>query len=264
MEQLQVLLVTMNRKDFSVTETANISCSAVIANQADREAIETNGSWKMITTRTRGVGLNRNIALLAADAEIVLFADDDLVYNHDMPEKVIAAFRENPDADVILFGLQMAKEGKVYETRRPKNRRVRVWQAMRFGTCRIAARRSALLQYGIMFNQNFGGGCPFSAGEDSLFLKACFDKGLKVYSNEYILGVCAKDSSTWFAGYDQKYFYDKGVLMRYLFPRIPRLMALYFGIHFKRETDLGVMQRVRWMLQGVCAGKKMVPYEDRK
>lgn len=264
MERLQVLLVTMNREDISIAKTANISCGAVIANQANREAIETVGNLKMITTKSRGVGLNRNIALLASDAEIVLFGDDDLVYNDDMPESVIAAFQANPDADVILFGLEMSKDGQVYETRRPKNHRVRIWQAMRFGTCRIAARRRALVQHGIMFNQNFGGGCPFSSGEDSLFLKACFDKGLKVYSNEYILGTCAKDSSTWFAGYGRKYFYDKGVLMRYLFPKIPRLMTLYFGIRFKRETDLGAVQRVRWMLRGVSAGKNMVPYEARK
>ena len=132
---------------------------------------------------------------------------------------------------------------------------------MRFGTYRIAIRRSALLRANIQFNQNFGGGCPFSSGEDSLFLKACFDQGLKVYAHEYVLGTCAKDSSTWFVGCNEKYFYDKGVLMRYLFPKAPHIMALYFAIRFKRSTELDVLQRIRLMQEGVRGGKSMRQYQ---
>ena len=74
MEKLQVLLATMNQTDLSIVDKMNLRCSAVIANQADREEIRTEGHVKMITTGTRGVGLNRNIALLAADGDILLFA----------------------------------------------------------------------------------------------------------------------------------------------------------------------------------------------
>ena len=82
---------------------------------------------------------------------------------------------------------------------------------MRFGACRMAVRRQALVDNNITFSQCFGGGCEFSSGEDSLFLKSCFDAGLKVYSHSYVLGTCCKDSSTWFVGHNEKYFYDKGV-----------------------------------------------------
>lgn len=261
MPQLQVLVATMHQKELSIVEKMNIRCSAVIANQADRNEILVKGDLKMITTTTRGVGLNRNIALLASDAEILLFADDDVVYNDDMPQAVITAFRENPQADVLIFGMDIVKNGRVIERRYLKNRRLHVFNAMRFGTCRIAIRRKALLRANLIFNQNFGGGCPFSSGEDSLFLKACFDRGLKVYANQYVLGTCAKDTSTWFVGCDEKYFYDKGVLMRYLFPRVPRVMALYFAIRFKRPTDIKIMQRIRLMQEGVCGGKSMQQYQ---
>ena len=261
MARLQVLVATMHQKDLSIVEKMNIRCDAVIANQADRNEILVADDLKMITTTTRGVGLNRNIALLAADAEILLLADDDVVYNDDMPQAVIAAFQENPQADVLVFGLDMVKDGVVFEKRRLKNRRLYLFNSMRFGTCRIAVRRQALLRANIFFNQNFGGGCPFSSGEDSLFLKACFDRGLKVYAHEYALGTCAKDTSTWFVGFDEKYFYDKGVLMRYLFPRIPHVMAVYFAVRFKRPTEIKTSQRVRLMLEGVCAGKSMRQYQ---
>ena len=96
-----------------------------------------------------------------------------------------------------------------------------------------------------------------------MFLKACFDAGLRVYAHEYVLGTCAKDTSTWFVGHNEKYFYDKGVLMRYLFPRIPRLMAVYFGVRFKRDTELSIKRRVQLMLLGVRGGKNMEPYQER-
>ena len=264
MERLQVLVATMHQQDLSLFDKMNLQCDAVIANQAGRNEIIVSEGRKMITTATRGVGLNRNIALLAADADIVLFADDDVVYYDGLEENVLKAFRENPKADVMIFGMDMMKNGQVHEKRHLKNGRLRVWKSMRFGTYRIAARRQALLRCAIMFNQNFGGGCPFSSGEDSLFLKACFDRGLRVFGNEYVLGTCAKDSSSWFTGYHEKYFYDKGVLMYYLFPRIPRLMALYFAIHFKRKSDLTMMHRVKWMLRGARNGKSLQPYMTEK
>jgi len=263
MARLQVLVATMHRKDLSIADKMNIRCAAVIANQADRNEILLEGDYKMITTTTRGVGLNRNIALLAADGDILLLADDDVVYHDDMPQAVVAAFQENPQADVIVFGMDIVKNGSVIERRQEKNRRLHVFNAMRFGTYRIAVRRSALLRANILFNQNFGGGCPFSSGEDSLFLKACFDRGLKVYAHEYVLGTCSKDTSTWFVGCNEKYFYDKGVLMRYLFPRIPHVMALYFAVRFKRATEINVGQRIRLMLEGVRGGKSMQPYQKK-
>ena len=75
---MQVLVATMHQADASIIQKMNIRCAAVVANQADREEITTQkteyGECKMITTKTRGVGLNRNIALLAASEDILLFS----------------------------------------------------------------------------------------------------------------------------------------------------------------------------------------------
>ncbi len=265
---LQVLVATMHQSDLSIAEKMNIRCSAVIANQADREEIINKstdyGDLKMITTPTRGVGLNRNIALLASSSEIILLSDDDVVYNDDMPQAVIDAFSKTPDADVIVFGMNIVKNGVIVEKRTSDIRRLHVWNSMRFGTYRIAVRRKALIDKNITFHQCFGGGCAFSAGEDSLFLKTCFDRGLKVYSHDYVLGSCCKDTSSWFVGYNEKYFYDKGVLVRNLFPRSAYIMALYFAVRFKRNTDLGVLKRIRLVYSGVRGGKKMKPYQSDK
>lgn len=265
MSKLEVLVVTMHQTDGSIVEKMNIGCDVVLANQAHTNSITVertpSGLRKLITTDTRGVGLNRNIALLASDADILLLADDDVVYNDDMPENVCRAFQENPQADVIIFGMDIVKNGVVTEKRHLPRKKRHVWDSLRFGTYTMAVRRKAILQHNITFNQNFGGGCMYSAGEDSLFLKACFDAGLTVYSHEYVLGTCCKDTSTWFTGYGEKYFYDKGVLVRYLFPKTCYLMAPYFAIRFKRETEVSVGKRLKLVYAGVRGGKNLMPYQ---
>lgn len=265
MSKLEVLVVTMHQRDCSIAEKMNIRCDAVLANQAHTNSITVertpSGLRKLITTSTRGVGLNRNIALLAAGADILLLADDDVVYYDDMPEQVCRAFEEMPQADVIIFGIDILKNNEITEHRQNKRGKLHVWNAMKYGAVRIAIRRDALLKSNIQFSQQFGGGCMYSAGEDSLFLKACFDAGLKVYSHEYVLGTCCKDTSTWFTGYGEKYFYDKGVLVRHLFPKSCYLMAPYFAIRFKRETKVSVADRLKLVYAGVRGGKTMQPYQ---
>ena len=264
--KLQVLAVTMHREDLSIAEQMNIRCDALIANQADRDETITcdtpHGEWRMITTATRGVGRNRNVGLDAADGDILLLSDDDVTYRDDMPAQVIQAFADNPQADVIIFGMDMVRDGQVFETRQEPFHRVRVWNAMKYGTYRIALRREALERAHIRFHESFGGGCPFSAGEDSLFIKSCLDKKLHIYAHPYVLGTCCKDQSSWFVGYNEKYFYDKGVLVRHLFPHTAYLMALYFGLCFKRETKLGAWQRLKLVYAGVRHGKRLIPYSQ--
>ena len=266
--KLQVLVATIKQEDFSLIEKMNIRCDAVIANQAGRnEFSEVNtefGKVRMITTDTQGVGLNRNIALMASDADILLLADDDMIYNDDMPEKVVEAFEKNPDADVIIFSIDIVKNGEITERRNDDAVRLHLWNSMRFGTYTIAVKRRSVINNNITFSQCFGGGCEFSAGEDSLFLRSCFKNGLKVYSDSYVLGSCCKDISTWFTGYNKKYFYDKGVLLSKLFPGSAYIMALYFGVFFKRETEIDLFKRLRLIYRGIRAGKKMIPYSENK
>lgn len=264
----QILAVTMHQKDLGIAERMNIRCDAVIANQADREEIVNKknefGELKMITTPTRGVGLNRNIGLMAATADVLLFGDDDMVYNDDVEQSVLSAFSELPEADVIVFGMDILKNGVITEKRRNVIRKLHIWNAMRFGTCRIAVRRKAIVNNNITFSQCFGGGCEFSSGEDSLFLKNCFDRGLKVYSHSYALGTCCKDTSTWFKGYNEKFFYDKGILTRKLFPRCSYIVALYFSVRYAQKTDLSFFKRIGLLCAGIRGSKKMVTYENRK
>lgn len=266
MESLQVLVASMGQKDLSLANKMNFDCSAIIANQTDccgyiSERRE-YGMVEMYSTDTRGVGVNRNIALAAADAEFILFADDDISYYDGLKRNVLKAFSDEPRADIMVFGVDIVKNGEIAERRRHKDKERRIWNSMRFGTCVMAARREAIERNSIIFNTNFGGGCIYGSGEDSLFLKACFGCGLRVFSSSYVLGACSKDASSWFTGCNEKYFFDRGALMGYLFPKMSHLMALYFAVNFKKETDIRCKKRISLMFAGLRAGKKLIPYSE--
>ncbi len=266
-KKLQVLVATMNQTDFSLVDKMNLHGNAILANQTDHNAFDSVeypfGRVDRISTTTRGVGLNRNIALLAADADILLFADDDVTYYDGALDRVIEAFRSCPRADVLIFSMDYTRGGEIIERRHLKTKRLHLWNAMRYGACALAVRRQSLLKANIQFNQLFGGGCLYGSGEDSLFLRDCFRHKLRVWSHETVLGRCSRDSSSWFTGCDAHYFYDKGAMMRYLFPHTYHLMVLRFAICFKKPTELNCRQRINHMRLGLRGGKMLCPYSKR-
>jgi len=215
----------------------------------------------MISTSTLGTGINRNVALDAANADYVLFADDDVTYYDGVKQMVIYEFYLHPNADVLIFGIDYTKAGAIFERRRPGNKKRHLWNSMRFGAAVMAARVSAIRSKKIRFNTYFGGKSLYSAGEDTLFLRDCIVGGLNVYSTNAVLGISKKDTSTWFVGCNEKYFYDKGALMNFLFPHFSYLAALYFAGKTKKQTDISHFKRIKLMFDGVRGGRRLEPYK---
>ena len=262
--ELQVLIAAMNQKDFSLIDRMSLKTNAIIANQTNENRFDERkydfGRVKMISTKTRGVGINRNIALLASDADIVLFSDADMFYYDGTLQGVKAAFFENPNADVLIFCLDITRNGEITRRKYHKTGRAHLWNSLKYGTVVVAAKRKSLLKANIKFSELFGGGCDFSCGEDSLFIKECFDKGLKIYKSSYVLGACSKDASSWFTGYGEKYLYDKGVLLNFLFPKLKHLLAIYYGCRFKKATKYSILKNIKMINEGIKNAKELKPY----
>lgn len=230
---LEVLVAAVQENDITLAERMNLSTEAVICNQCQEVSYrEFERKGRLIRTlafNERGVGRNRNNALMRADAEYVLFADEDIVYDDDYEESVLQAFREHPQADLLLFNVRAVESRRTYENR--KVRRVRWYNYGRYPTYAVAARLSSLRRANVWFSLLFGGGAPYSNGEDSLFLHDCLKKGLKLLAVPVQIGhevARENEESTWFHGYNEKFFYDRGVLYHYLYGPLQSVMALRF------------------------------------
>lgn len=259
--RIQVLVATMHQTDYRLLEKMNIQTSAIVCNQTDRyeaELFDFHGQkihW--FSFGERGVGLNRNNALMRATEDIVLFADDDVVYCDGYEDLIAQYYKSNPQADVVIFNFQMKRGGTDYYDRVTKEGRVRRKDATKYGTYCISARRESLRLANVLFHLDFGGGTTYSCGEDSLFLQECLKKGLKIYSTKTIIGILDHGQSTWFKGYDDKFFFDKGVLFYMIDKRFASAFSLYHCCkHREKYREYGWFHAWKQMMQGIRYIKK--------
>ena len=136
----------------------------------------------MISSADRGVGKNRNKALIYASGDYLLCADQDMIYLNGYDKIVEEAFEKCPKADVIVFKLEYLNRFTPARKEKNKFKRVYWWNSMRYGAARIAIKKSAVDKSCLSFSPLYGGGAPFSSGEDSLFIRDAFLKGLKMYT----------------------------------------------------------------------------------
>lgn len=255
---LQVLVSTMHQasNDYSLLDKMNIQSDAIVINQCDRNHFEKlnykGHAILYLSFNERGVGLSRNNALMRATADICLFADDDVRYVDGYHEIVMREYKEHPDADVIVFNVPSTNpERGTPEIK--KWHRLRFYNCLRYGTCQFSIRTKSIHKANIYFSLLFGGGARYSAGEDSLFVMDCIRKGLKVYASPLIIGTVTQNESTWFRGYNDKYFIDKGALYEAMTPTYSKLMSLQFCLRHRNmfKKDKKWWEAFNLMLRGI-------------
>lgn len=263
MSRFEILCVTMHQEDFSKIQKMNIHSDVFFANQANRtamEELEFDGHHaRMITTDTRGVGINRNLTLLYARGEICLFADDDVTYDDDMQARVLAEFDAHPDADIIIFHLDTDSDRK--QIRYSRTRKCSRFGRMPWGAVRVAFRRDAVRRADVWFTTLFGGGSVFPSGEDSMWLAGARKKGLVFYVSKETIGKVSFESTSWFTGYDEKYFFGRGAYYAAVYPKAFWLWALYAAVSVRARCGLAFSEKLRWMRLGRDGYRHMKGYE---
>ena len=257
---LQLLVAAMNKEAMELAQEMQIESDAIIVSQCNHysyeEILYKEHKIRCFAMAEKGVGLSRNTSLMRADADIILFADEDIVYQEGYAEAVLQEFASHPKADMLLFNVKAVPGRETYHTE--SFGRVRWYNCGRYPTYSFAVRREKIHKNNITFSLLFGGGAKYSNGEDSLFIRDCLKKGLKVYKTPVSIGAEKERPSTWFQGYNEKFFFDRGVLYSHLYGGLNRIMGLRFlWVHrdeLCKEIPLkkayGIM--VRGMKEGKC------------
>ena len=152
---------------------------------------------------------------------------------------------------MVLFNIRVGESRATYYTE--KFHRVHIWNAGRYPTYSFAVRRERLQAANITFSLLFGGGAKYSNGEDSLFLTEFIKKGCRVYTAPVTIGREEAGESTWFHGYNEKFFHDRGVLYHYLYGWLEWPLALRFLYAHKGTlcTEVSLQQARQWMRDGI-------------
>lgn len=241
--KIQVLIAAMNQNDHSLLERMNIQTDAIVGNQSSCDKIE-HFTWNnhdicYLNFNEKGVGLNRNNTLMRASCDICLFADDDMMYLDGYPQIIEKAFSDYPQADVIIFNI-IGKDingQDHYIIQKPM--RVNWFNYLRYGIVRVACRYKRIKENGIYFNQCFGGGSEYQCGEDCIFLSDCLRKGMKIFALPITIAKLTEErESTWFEGYNYRFFHDQGKLYRAISKKWWKLLCLQDAIRHQKLYNM--------------------------
>ncbi len=261
--RLQVLVAAMHQKDLSLPGKMNISTDVIIGNQCNHCSNEeyTMGDCKVsyYNRPNRGVGMNRNVALMHANAEILTFADEDMVFRDNYASIIQNAFDSLSDADAIVFNIESVG-AQIKRRINQRVKRVRWYNALNYGAARISVRSISIKRENIFFHSCFGGGTRYNAGEDVLFVMDMLRHGLRLYTYPVCIAQVDQTTSTWFTGYNEKFFHDKGVL----FAAISRIWSKLFCIQFLirhrytyQNSEITVAKAYRLMKEGIKSFKNL-------
>lgn len=252
---IQTLIVTTEQNDHHLLEKMNIQTDAIVGNQCNRNEVEDftfrGNNIRWLSFWERGVGLNRNNVFMRSTADICVFADDDMVFHLGYPETVRELFQKYPKADILLFNLDEKNPRRYKNT---KAVRIRKHNYGKYGAARLAMRRERVQMAGISFHLLFGGGAKYSSGEDSIFLYDCLKRGLRIWAVPVAIAMLQEERcSTWFQGYTEKFFYDKGVFFAQMYGCRAWVIALYNCLkHGKgRYREWGWKRAYTKMLEGI-------------
>ena len=127
----------------------------------------------------------------------------------------------------------------------------------RYPAYAIAARRDKLAASGVKYSLLFGGGAEFMNGEDSLFLHDCLKTGLNMYRTTVSLGHEEAGESTWFKGFTEKFFFDRGVLYHFLYGKMAKILGFRYLFKNRKEmcSEMGLIRSYKLLKRGVDHGK---------
>lgn len=251
---IEVLISTMHEKSIDCYQRFNLKTDALIINQTDHnsyeEKIVDGNKIRMISTTTRGLGVSRNMALLNSTANIVVFCDDDEVFEDDYKDKILEEFEKHPNVDFFVFKTIIYQDGEeIIKVREEKD--LAIYNSLRYGSVHFAFKREVQRRKNIWISTYFGAGTPNGSGEDSIFISDCLRSGMKVRTSDKLIAKVYNDDSSWFEGFNDKFFYDKGKLSKALFPKTYKLYIEQFLRRHKemtRKIDLKTARKL--MLAG--------------
>lgn len=256
--RLNVLLSCMERDGLSVALASNLKCDTVVISQCGEcsrtEVTLQNGALvKLICTDERGLTKSRNMAIDESEADICLLCDDDETFIDGFEDKLIRAYEKLPAADIVIVRMKNVPCGfgkKARELTKRELFSVSSWQ--------ISFRRKSVVEAGVRFDELMGAGTPNGAEEELKFLTDCKKAGLRIFYAPVTVASVAQQSSTWFKGYDERFFENRGATTRYILGFFP---AMAYGVYYivkKRDLykkDISPFKALKVIFKGIFENK---------
>lgn len=211
-------------------------------------------------TESIGAAINRNNAIDHCTAEIILFADDDIIYTEKQLREVIKTFEQNPEIDLACFKATHPS-GPIYPTAEcrlgdplPRGYWVSAYQ--------IAYRKDKLGD--LRCHPDFGAGAKLFVGaDDELFLLSAIRRGHNCWFIP--INICTHPTLstgttvTLSAGNLRAI----GCYLTIAYPKsfIPRLILKAWRVSRRKQS--GFFRAMRYIASGACQAPKILNGDRR-
>lgn len=231
--KIEVLISCMNQVDHSIIDRTNVQTDCIVINQTDVESFEEFYFFnkkgdkcrvKFVSTIERGLSRSRNMALNYAEGDICLLCDDDESLVDDYEKRVLDAYSQFPDAGIISFKINRRKSY-------PKSIcKMNIIRILRTSSVEISINMSINRNLKIRFDELMGAGTGNGAGEENKFLMDCYKKNIPMYYIPVCIASLLDSSSSWFQGYDEKFFKNHGWASRRILGNKLSLVYIFYFI----------------------------------
>ena len=259
-KKIEILLSVMNLKNEKEYENLirqnNIKGQVIAINQVENEKNifnHTDGKHKIFSYKEKGASKSRNRLLEKANGDICIFADDDTKYVENYEEIIKKEFKNNPEADVIIFFVEN-KNLTREKNKKIGSKKINKLDIMKARTYEIALKMESIKKLNIKFDNNFGPAGIFNKGEETVWLYDLLKNGLKIYSVNKKIGFATNEKSTWFTGFNKKYLYDQGAIFYRLSSKMYKALILQYVIrkYFQYKENVSIYKAYKQM----CLGAK--------
>lgn len=255
--KIEVLISTMNLIDEKeLLKKMRIKTNSIIINQYTGKTFLKNidkGINKLYNYNEKGLSKSRNHAIENATQDICVIADDDIKYEETYEKTIKKAYEQYPDADIIAFFIRNGKKKR-------KEGRIGFFSSMQIQSVQLTFKRKSIVNNKITFDERFGAGAELYMGEENLFLAQCLKKGLKIYYVPETIAEVENGNSTWFKGFNERYFEIKGATFYALSPKLSSALILQFALrkYKKYVSEISMCRAIKCMYKGKKEYKKSI------
>ena len=253
--KIKHIVATMNNKEeiSSFIQKRNIKTGAVIINQGFKENKIDYGDYLWIDSKQRGLSNSRNESLdNISNCDVVMIADDDIVYKDDYINIVNEAYKKFPNADIITFLITVAgeKSDRINSKKPIKHNKKTI---LSIGSNEVTFKLKSINDAGLRFDTRFGlGSGKFISGEETVFLNEAIKKRLKIYHYPIVIAdhpVNDLSNSYW----NENMIYTKGAFFSNYSGILSYVFAIIFWILKQKNIDdkIGFVNYMKLWRKGV-------------
>lgn len=187
----------------------------VIVNQTTKDTILKSDyeSVKVINVFEKGLSKSRNIAIQNSCKDILVFADDDVVFDMSFSKKILKTFNKRQDFDGFRFRFKIESGG--FSKKYPKNFQPKLngFEVLNASSIELVFKRASIYNI-VVFDENFGLGSLITLGEEAIFIADAKKKNLKIGFVPKTLTIHNNKTTTQVISNELKYFNQSAVFYR--------------------------------------------------